>query len=376
MSMIERLYKRYVRPRVFKMSKYDPEIAHEWGMKHLCRVQDSVMWEGIARSWCAYSHPLLKTRVMGLEFPNPFGLAAGFDKYCEIYSRAVPAFGWGFSEVGGITRYRQNGNDRPRMWRSENPPALCNFMGFNNPGADEAAERIAGHPPTRRVPVGLNVGKSKITPISEAVEDYCYTVRMLWPYVDFITINPSSPNTPGLRSLQNKDALRQLIRGVQEENSIQARSALSRKKPVGGKISPDESEQQLDDIAEVFLETAADFLILTNTTTSRPASIQGLGFPPNKGGVSGYPLRELSESALVYVFSKLQGRIPIISVGGISSGDDLYDRIRMGASLCQAYTAWPFEGPDFARQCLKTLVRRLRQDGFQSVSEAVGTWYD
>lgn len=370
MSLIELGYKYWVRPMVFANSQIDPETAHEWAIEHLQQMQYSPWLLSWARKRLMFEHPMLKTRVFGLEFPNPLGLAAGFDKYCQIYHTAVPACGWGFAEVGGITRNEQPGNPRPRMWRSKELQALCNFMGFNNPGADKAFYVMSRNPKSS-IPIGLNVGKSKDTPIENAVDDYCYTITRLWQFVDFITLNPSSPNTPGLRSLQNKSNLLALVRAAQAGNRNEAKLRGVRPKPLGIKISPDESDEQLQDIVDVVRETLVDFLILTNTTTSRKHT-QGWAIPADRGGVSGRPLSHEALRVQRQVYRLLDGKVPIIGVGGIFNAHDLFVRIINGASLCQVYTAWPFEGPDFVRRCLNGLVEGLENYGLKSVQEAVG----
>lgn len=373
MSLVEWYYKKFVRPKIFEGSRDDAELAHEWGLEKLNELQNSRFKTALARAAFTYYHPMLETTVMGLDFPNPFGLAAGFDKYCEVYHTAIPACGWGFVEVGGITMLEQPGNDRPRMKRSEAHEALWNFMGFNNPGADGARETFNTNP-TCPVPILLNVGKSKNTPLGRAAEDYCYTVSKLWPFVQMITLNPSSPNTPGLRTLQNKENLQALVSAVSGENVKQARLEKEPRHPLGVKISPDESDEQLADIVEVCVNCSVDYIIATNTTVGRK-NVRGWNIPSH-GGVSGKPLRDGSMRVLGEVYRALREKksnMALIGVGGIKSGDDLYYRIREGATLCQAYTAWPFEGPDFVRRCLKRLVQNLKADGFAHVSEAIGS---
>lgn len=373
MSAIEWTYKRLVRPRIFRASEQDAEIAHEWGLEKLQMLQESPSLTWLTKQFLTYHHPMLETKVFGIRFPNPLGLAAGFDKYCQVYWRAIPMCGWGFCEVGCITQHAQPGNDRPRIQRSEHDKALWNFMGFNNPGADGAAKTMAGihraHS-TLPIPVGLNVGKSKITSLEDAVADYCYTVNAQWPFIDFIVLNPSSPNTPGLRELQKKQALKGLIEGVQEINIRNAKLYRSSPLPLGIKISPDESDEQLTDIVNVCRETRIDFIIVTNTTLRREHL--NWDIPPDRGGVSGSPLANSSTHVLKKLYRELKGSIPLIGVGGIMDGDALYLKIINGANLCQAYTAWPFEGPDFVKRALKRLVRRLKSDGFKNVKEAVG----
>lgn len=372
MSLIERVYKRYVLPRVIAQTGEDAEAAHEWGLSRLVDLQNDPILLSLARVAFRYHHPMLRTQAFGLQFAHPLGLAAGFDKYCRVYHTAVPAFGWSFAEVGGITCHEQDGNPRtpPRMRRSMEHQALWDFMGFNNAGADKAGTRMSMSPKSL-IPVGVNVGKSKITALEKAAGDYCYTIRRLWPFVDFITLNPSSPNTPGLRSLQSKNNLVLLVIAAQNANREMAGFTGRKPIPLGVKISPDETEEQLADIVDVCRQTHVDFVITTNTTVKRD-NTRGWDIPSDRGGVSGRPLWPSSVRVQRSLARQLRGEIPIIGVGGIFDGNDLYQRILSGASLCQVYTAWPFEGPDFVKRCLKQLVLRLKLGGFQTVSEAVG----
>jgi len=359
MTFIEWIYKEKVRPRLFEMSRDDAEIAHKWVIRRLGLLENYPPLALAARAFLVYWRPMLETNVFGVNFPNPLGLAAGFDKYCQVYSRAIPACGWGFCEVGGITALAQEGNPRPRLLRNEDLIALWNWMGFNNPGATEASKTM-NRKPKSKIPVGLNVGKGKDTPLEAAPEEYSMIVLLLDDFVDFIVLNPSSPNTPGLRDLQKTKHLRAIAYAVKKKT----------KKPVGVKIAPDLSDEQLSDIVQVCRETKVDFIVATNTTVNR-GNLGGWNIPAH-GGVSGKPLRIKSVRILRDLRKELQGSIPIISVGGIMCSEDVYSRIKSGANLCQVYTAWPFEGPDFAKRCLKELEGYLKRDGFENVSQAVG----
>ena len=359
MTLIERIYKDRVRSRVFKMSKDDAEIVHEMAIRFLGLLEKFPVYEFLARAMLVYRHPMLETNVFGVQFHNPLGLAAGFDKYCQVYSRAIPACGWGFCEVGGITLLGQDGNPRPRLLRNEELLALWNWMGFNNPGAT-AASMVMHRKPKSKIPVGLNVGKGKNTPLEKAPEEYAMIVYLLENFVDFIVVNPSSPNTPGLRDLQGPKNLRAIIYAVKKKS----------RKPVGIKIAPDLSDGQLTDIVQVCRETKVDFIVATNTTVNR-GNLGGWNIPAY-GGVSGKPLWTKSLQILRDLRKELQGDVAIISVGGIMCGEDVYSRIKNGADLCQLYTAWPYEGPDIVKRCLKELVGFLKADGFDNVSQAVG----
>ena len=371
MTLIERIYKNVVRPRVFEMSKDDAEIAHEWGIGQMKRLQKSRLGLAAARSLFTYNHPVLRTNVLGLDFPNPLGLAAGFDKYCEVYHTAVPALGWGFVEVGGITPLPQEGNPRPRMWRSARDAAICNAMGFNNPGALQASYRISAAPACP-IPLIVNVGKGRDTPLEKADQDYVDVVSELWPLADAFTINVSSPNTQKLRELQGVNFLVPLLERVQALNRSRLASFGKGEQPrkIGIKISPDEPDEVMADVVYAARRCRVDYLIAVNTTMTRPFAIPD--FPSDRGGVSGKPLAERAMKVLRQLAIELKGEIPIISVGGIGSAYELYQRILQGASLCQAYTAWPFEGPDFVKRTLGDLTTMLTLDGYANVSHAVG----
>lgn len=366
MTIIETVYKKLVRPRVFSRSTNNAEIAHEWGVKQLKKLQGNPLLRKAAESLLVYDHPMLRVKVFGETFRNPLGLAAGFDKYCEVYWGAIPATGWGFAEVGGITPEYQPGFPQPRMLRATDYQAIWNQMGFNNPGKD-AARKTMMRSPKATIPIGLNIGKGKDTPLELAAQDYQLVLAALGEMVDFVTINISSPNTKDLRNLQSRAYLFSIIHMVQQ-------TALSLRMyglPIGIKISPDEPDEQLADIVSVAVETQVAFMILTNTTVKRHLTTHW-NIPADRGGVSGEPLAPAAKHVLREVYCATKGQIPLIGVGGIKNGADLYERILNGATLCQAYTAWPYEGPDFVKRSLKSLVARLKSDGFTSVSQAVG----
>jgi dihydroorotate dehydrogenase len=364
-TLIESVYKNSVRPTVFAESKDNAEIAHRWGLEQLKWLQTTpwAMW--LANHALVYRHPMLAVRTLGLNFDNPLGLAAGYDKYCDVYWGAIPATGWGFCEVGGITPLEQEGFPEPRMLRNPNGYALWNQMGFNNPGAMAAHRKMLTRPQSP-IPVGLNIGKGKNTPIDKAADDYVFVFKLLCDLVQFVTINISSPNTKDLRELQAVQYLLSLILAVQ-----QARHEVGGGARVGIKISPDETDEQLADIVGAAQKGHVDFMILTNTTVKREG-LNGWNIPADRGGVSGRPVAPAAKRVLSEVYRATKGKIPLIGVGGICNSEDLYDRIRAGATLCQVYTAWPYEGPDFVKRCLKELVFMLRSDGFANVQQAVG----
>lgn len=290
--------------------------------------------------------------LFGLHFPNPVGLAAGFDKD-GTYLHAMAALGFGFLEIGTVTPKPQLGNPKPRLFRLPKDHALINRMGFNNHGVDKMVNRLkAGKP--KGIVIGGNIGKNKITPNEEAVNDYENAFRKLFPYVDYFVVNVSSPNTPNLRALQEKEPLTQLLVHLQELNQQQAAP-----KPILLKIAPDLSESQLDEIIEIVQQTKLAGIIATNTTISR----DGLSISAQKvekigaGGLSGQPLRERSTEVIRYIYNKSHGKLPIIGVGGISSPEDALEKIKAGASLVQIYSGLVYEGPTLARNINRALLQ-------------------
>jgi dihydroorotate dehydrogenase len=309
----------------------------------------------------------LAQTVWGLRFPNPVGLAAGMDKGQVV----VPAWfrlGFGFVEVGTVTPRPQGGNPRPRLFRLAEEGALVNRMGFNNPGAERVARRLA-RLPRQPGPIGVNVGRNKDTPNERAASDYVAAFRALAPYGDFAAINVSSPNTPGLRALQAEGELRALVEAVAAARD-ELQRASGRRVPILVKISPDESPDRLDAIADAALAGGADGFIATNTTISRPG-LEGHPIAAEAGGLSGPPLREQAERACARLYLRVGGRAPIIGVGGISTAEDAYRRIRAGASLVQIYTALVYQGPSAPRDIQDGLSRLLERDGLD-LERAVG----
>jgi dihydroorotate dehydrogenase len=287
-----------------------------------------------------------------MHFPNPVGLAGGFDKN-GLALPALAALGFGFLEAGTVTRYRQTGNDRPRIFRLSEDGSLINRMGFPNDGADEISEKLSRLPkPT--IPVGWSIGKSKVTPREEATEDYLYSLRKLYDFADFFTVNVSSPNTPGLRKLQEKEPLDQLLRAIVQEAEVLARqTGRDTAKPVLVKISPDLTEGQLDDVIEVCLDCNIRGIIATNTTLSR----HGLSKDTTEaGGLSGRPIFPRAIAIVRYLCKRLGGQIPVIGVGGIFGPDDVQRMFDAGASLIQIYTSFIYEGPGVIKQINRTLA--------------------
>jgi dihydroorotate dehydrogenase len=299
----------------------------------------------------------LAIRVAGLDFPNPVGLAAGFDKDAEVF-RQMLGFGFGFVEVGTLTPRPQPGNPRPRLFRLAEDRAVINRMGFNNGGLDSAVPRLAG---ARRGIVGVNVGANKDS--VDRVADYCAAVRSMAPLADYLTINVSSPNTPGLRALQDRRALGELLAAVAEARGEGG-------PPVFLKVAPDLERGEVDDVAAEAIEGGMDALIVANTTISRPPLRSRQA--GEAGGLSGAPLKALALERLKDFRSATGGRLPLIAAGGIENGADAFDRIRAGASLVQLYSALVYEGPGLARRIAAELKSLLARDGFSTLSEAVG----
>jgi len=309
--------------------------------------------------------PSLGTHLWGLSFSNPIGIAAGFDKNAEV----VPALfrlGFGFVEVGGITPRPQPGNPRPRLFRLEEDRAVVNRMGFNSEGAEAVANRLArlGDQPGRRWgPVAVNLAKNKES--ADAAADYAAVARKLAPYADIIVINVSSPNTPGLRSLQKVAPLQPIVRAVREA------SAGGASKPLLLKIAPDLEEDDIDAVTGLAVMEKLDGIVCTNTTTARPPGLLSRR-RGEEGGLSGAPLRSRATEVLRRVYAATHGKLPLIGVGGIASGADAYARIRAGASVVQLYTALVYRGPRLLNEIKRDLASLLARDGFSTVGAAVG----
>ena len=316
----------------------------------------------------------LKTELFGLTFDNPVGLAAGFDKDAAWFAK-LAALGFGHVEVGTITGQAQAGNDQPRLFRLPADKAIINRMGFNNRGADNAAKRLSQSTKLRDSDVlGVNIGKTKVVPVESATEDYLYSFERLFTYADYFTVNVSSPNTPGLRTLQNREPLIELLTRIQAQNVQLAADHEIAKKPILLKIAPDVTAEQLADIVSILKEIKLDGIIATNTTISRAdlktpdADVEAIG----AGGLSGAPLTERSRAVVAELYSELKGEIPIIGVGGISTGEDAWQMIRAGASLVQIYTGFIYGGPAIVRDINRHLVKRLEENGLENISQAVG----
>ncbi len=309
--------------------------------------------------------PSLRIRCLGIDFESPLGLAAGFDKG-EVTAPGLFALGFGHVEVGTITPRPQAGNPRPRLFRLPEHRALVNRMGFNNEGAEACARRLAALRPGQRAGVlGVNVGKNKDTPNERAEEDYLACIDRLHPWADYLVVNLSSPNTPGLRDLQDRAPLERLL-------SACVARARPTGKPLLVKLAPDLSPQALDEAVDVAIAVGASGVVATNTTVQRPGAVARHPLAGEAGGLSGAPLQPLAAAALRRAYARAAGRIPIVGVGGIGGPEEAYARIRAGASLVQAYTGFIYDGPLFARRILEGLRELLRRDGFSRAEDAVG----
>lgn len=306
---------------------------------------------GIIKSFYRFENHSLHKEVFGLKFTNPVGLAAGFDKDGQ-YIRSFPALGFGFYEIGTVTPRPQEGNPKPRLFRLPKDEALINRMGFNNEGVDALVERLKNYKKHPDLILGGNIGKNKTTPNDNAVDDYVICFEKLFPYVDYFVVNVSSPNTPNLRALQDKEPLQNLLQTLQDKNTEK-----DQRKPILLKIAPDLSQDQIDDVIEVAKNTKLDGLIATNTTISREGlntdrdRIQAIG----NGGLSGRVLQDRSTEVIKYIFSKVSKDIPIIAVGGIDSPSSAKEKLDAGASLIQVYSGLVFKGPMLIKNIKKGL---------------------
>jgi dihydroorotate dehydrogenase len=305
--------------------------------------------------------PILAQRLWGLEFPNPVGLAAGFDKDARV-PEAMRDFGFGFVEIGTVTPRPQPGNPKPRLFRLEEDQAIINRLGFNSGGLDAAIERLHRNP--RTAIVGVNLGKNRDS--SDAVADYAEGIRRASGVADYLVVNVSSPNTPGLRDLQRRASLQALLVPL-----LRTRDESRRRVPLLVKIAPDLTPEEREDVASVTIAAGIDGLIVANTTVDRPAGLVSR-YATKSGGLSGRPLFAASTALLADMNRLTRGRLPLIGVGGVGSAAAAYQKIRAGACLVQLYTALVFSGPGLVTDIKKGLAELLRRDGFTCVAEAVG----
>jgi dihydroorotate dehydrogenase len=370
-SRVSWFYHHCLRPVLFKR---DSERAHNFALKMLGWASRDPIDRRIIGNF--FSAPELPVEAFGLRFPNPVGLAAGMDKFAA----AVPIWeklGFGFCELGGVTRYPQPGNPSPRMFRAPDSGAIVNRMGFNNPGAEAFAQKLAewqGRGLWPKHPVGVNLGKSKVTPLENAAEDYAASFRLLRDYADFFVINVSSPNTPGLRQLQDKAALDEILAAISEIQ--RSPSAPGGRRPaILVKVAPDLSFEALDEVLEVAVARGVSGIVATNTTITRPPTGDPalLKIYSEAGGLSGRPLRVRSNQIIRHIFKQTSGRLPIIGVGGIFSAYDAWEKITAGATLVQIYTGLVYEGPGLIRKIVEGLTERMKNAGVHDFKELIGS---
>lgn len=339
-------YTTFVRPLLFR---FDAEQVHHFtfaALKAACRLPGA---RALLRAACHYNRPHLQRTLAGLTFPNPVGLAAGFDKDATLIDE-LACLGFGFIEIGTLTPKAQPGNARPRLFRLAADGAIINRMGFNNNGVEAAVRRLRAR--TSRVIVGGNIGKNKSTPNEQAIADYATCFEALFPWVDYFVVNVSSPNTPGLRALQEKEPLQHLLNHIGQLNHSKPKP-----KPVFLKIAPDLTDGELDDVVTILQATHTDGVIATNTTTARTGlhtdaeTLARIG----TGGLSGRPLRTRANDVIRYLRARLGPTFPIIGVGGIMTPHDAVEKLRAGADLVQVYTGFVYQGPTFVKQILRTL---------------------
>lgn len=351
------VYEKILRPLLFSLP---PETAHNLGMAAL---RSGFKFPGarlVTRSLRPSPKSVSVSRF-GLDFLNPVGIAAGFDKNGEAVD-ALEGLGFGFVEVGTVTLRPQPGNPKPRMFRLEEDRGIINRLGFNNDGAAALVRRLSST--KRRCVVGINIGKNKDVPNEEALENYLQTFEMIHPVADYVAVNVSSPNTPNLRELQKPESLERLLSGVMSKNRELG------EKPLLVKIAPDLSEAEIEGIAELAVGLGLSGIIATNTTMTR----DGLRCDPHQeGGLSGLPLREKSDRVISTLFGKTGDRLPIIGVGGVFTAEDAFRKICAGASLVQCYTGLVYRGPGIARDISSGLAEVLENRGFRSLDEAVGS---
>lgn len=375
------IYKSGIRPLLFTWVNADPEQLHQqmmrllgWFDKHGDRGLAKAVRGQLRRSY-QFNHLALEQTLWGCRFANPVGLAAGFDKdglAADIWSD----FGFGFAELGTVTLHPQPGNPKPRLFRLPLDEAALNRMGFNNQGAEALAMRLMRSKDRRGTllpapfPIGINLGKSKITPLEEAATDYLESFRLLKDLGDYFVINVSSPNTPGLRSLQAAEQLEPILSALQQENQAH--------KPILVKIAPDLEWEAIATILDLIQTHPIAGIIATNTTIRRDhlktQIIEATGKPVSEeaGGISGAPLRQRSTDVIRFIYEKTNGTLPIIGVGGIFTADDAWEKITAGASLIQVYTGWIYEGPAMVRRILKGLVQKLDEHELETIHQAVG----
>ncbi|MFI6603198.1 quinone-dependent dihydroorotate dehydrogenase [Nonomuraea sp. NPDC050536] len=338
------------------LRRFDAETVHHLTVRAFALLSALPLVKRWLYKALAPQDPALRVSAFGVHFPGPLGLAAGFDKEAAC-AEGVAAVGFGHVEVGTITAHGQPGNPRPRLFREVAERAVVNRMGFNNAGAAAAARRLRR---TRGLPVvvGVNIGKTKVVPESEAAADYVTSARILAPLADYLVVNVSSPNTPGLRNLQAVELLRPLLKSVKD-----VADATPRRTPLLVKIAPDLADEDVDAVADLAIELGLDGIIATNTTIRHGGET---------GGLSGRPLKARSLEVLRRLRARVGDRLTLVSVGGVEDVDDVWERLLAGATLVQGYTGWVYGGPLWASRIHRQLSRRLRRHGYKSITDVIG----
>lgn len=360
------LYKVLFRPLLFRR---DPERTHEEILALLSRLG---FLEWALESFFAVVDGRLRVQIGALSFSNPVGLAAGFDKNA-IAVQVWPGFGFGFIEIGAVTSNPQPGNPKPRLFRLPEDEALINRLGFNNDGAEVVAARLEaltknGRP---RIPLGINIGRSRAVQTEKAAADYLATFERLYPFGDYFTLNVSSPNTPELRDLQERNRLQELLHAIRSKNQELALHFKGKEKPVFVKIAPDLELAQVDEIIEVARSQNVSGIIATNATAGLREKLVSRSDEP--GGLSGKPLRDLATAFIRHIYRQTRGELPIIGSGGVFTASDAFEKIKAGASAVQIYTGFVYEGPAAVKRINLGLLRLIEQEGFKNLSEAIGS---
>ncbi|MFD4542162.1 quinone-dependent dihydroorotate dehydrogenase [Streptomyces bauhiniae] len=350
--------------------RMDPEQAHHLAFRWICLLARVPVLRTFAAAALAPRHPELRTEALGLRMHGPFGLAAGFDKNA-VGIDGLSMLGFDHVEIGTVTGEAQPGNPKKRLFRLVADRALINRMGFNNEGSLAVAARLASRRPVFRTVVGVNIGKTKAVSEADAVADYVKSAERLAPHADYLVVNVSSPNTPGLRNLQATEALRPLLGAVREAAD---RATGRRRVPLLVKIAPDLVDEDVDAVADLAVELGLDGIIATNTTIAR----EGLGLRSapsvvkETGGLSGAPLKARSLAVLRRLYARVGDRITLVGVGGVESAEDAWQRILAGATLVQGYSAFVYEGPFWTRAVHKGLAARLKASPYATLADAVG----
>jgi dihydroorotate dehydrogenase len=344
------MYKSVIRPLLFR---FDPEGVHHFSFKAVKLLSKVPGFSSLSRKLFKPHHPSLKRTLFGLEFENPVGMAAGFDKEAEAFVE-FSDLGFGFIEIGTLTPKPQEGNPKTRLFRLKEDGAIVNRMGFNNGGVDGAVERLKKNPVgSKHILIGGNIGKNKVTPNENAVDDYVICFNKLFNHVDYFSVNVSSPNTPGLRELQDRKPLTHILQTLQDLNN-----AKPARKPILLKIAPDLTDSQLLDIIGIVEDTKIDGVIASNTTIERKNLKSDINLQKEKGGLSGAPLTERATEVISFLHQKSNGAFPIIGVGGIMSAKDAIDKLKAGASLVQLYTGFVYEGPGLIRDINLEIIKQ------------------